>query len=61
VNVKLQLIGLKHPAATPIAIRTTAELAVSNSEGNKDMPVSLPQSQQMPDIVFTKGALTFRK
>jgi len=39
----------------------TAELAISNSKGNKGMPVSLSQLQQMPDILFTKGALTFRR
>jgi hypothetical protein len=38
----------------------TAELVISYSKGNKDMPGSVPQLHQMPDIPFTKGALTFR-
>jgi len=38
----------------------TAELGISNCKGNKDMPISVPQLQQMPDILFTKGALIFR-
>jgi hypothetical protein len=33
----------------------TAELLMSNSKGNKDMPVNVPQLQQMPDILFIKG------
>lgn len=38
----------------------TAELVTSKSKGNEDMPVGLPRLQQMSDILFTKGGLTFR-
>jgi len=33
----------------------TAELVISKSKGNEDMPVSLPQLQQMSDFCSLKG------